>query len=426
MSRDPVVPRVRGLLYGGDYNPEQWPEEVWLDDARLMQEAGVNLVTLGVFSWALLEPKPGVFDFDWLDRVLDLLWSHGVAVDLATPTAAPTAWLVEAHPDMLPVTRDGVRLGFGSRRHYCPSSPHFREASVRIAEHLARRYSVHPALAMWHVGNEYGGHVEQCYCETSAAHFRAWLEARYGTIEALNHAWGTAFWSQRYGDFSQVEPPRRMPVGPNPTQALDWHRFSSDALLECYELEAAVLREQSPGIPLTTNFMFEFKACDYWRWSTREDVVSLDAYPDPNDPAAHVRSRSGLRLDAFRDPRPAVDSPGERPERRPVARGQPAQASGAPAPVGASRGGARFGRCAVLPMAREPRGRREVPQWASPASRHAFPRLAGDGAPRPRPAVAGRGCGNDIAGGEGHISLRLGELVGSRSARASITHAGPA
>ena len=290
MSRDPVVPRVRGLLYGGDYNPEQWPEEVWLDDARLMQEAGVNLVTLGVFSWALLEPKPGVFDFDWLDRVLDLLWSHGVAVDLATPTAAPTAWLVEAHPDMLPVTRDGVRLGFGSRRHYCPSSPHFREASVRIAEHLARRYSVHPALAMWHVGNEYGGHVEQCYCETSAAHFRAWLEARYGSIEALNHAWGTAFWSQRYGDFSQVEPPRRMPVGPNPTQALDWHRFSSDALLECYELEAAVLREQSPGIPLTTNFMFEFKACDYWRWSTREDVVSLDAYPDPNDPDAHLRT----------------------------------------------------------------------------------------------------------------------------------------
>src|SRR5918994_1414174 len=137
--RGPLLPRVEGLLYGGDYNPEQWPEETWREDARLMQEAGVNIVTLGVFSWVLLEPDPGRYEFGWLDRVVELLWSHGVAIDLATPTAAPPAWLVRRHPEVLPVTAEGIRLELGSRRHYCPSSPIFREASVRIAEQLASR-----------------------------------------------------------------------------------------------------------------------------------------------------------------------------------------------------------------------------------------------------------------------------------------------
>ena len=142
--------------------------------------------------------RAGVYDFGWLDRIIDLLWANGIAVDLATPTAAPPAWLVRAHPEVLPVTRDGVRLEFGSRRHYCPSSPVFREATVRIVEQLARRYGSHPALAMWHVSNEYGCHVPACYCPVSAEDFRGWLEARYGEIEALNRRWGTAFWGQHY------------------------------------------------------------------------------------------------------------------------------------------------------------------------------------------------------------------------------------
>jgi beta-galactosidase len=277
-----------GLFFGGDYNPEQWPEEVWHEDVRLMQEAGVNLVTLGVFSWALLEPEPGRFDFAWFDRIVDLLWSHGIAIDLATPTAAPPAWLVRRQPETLPVTADGVRLEFGSRRHYCPSSPVFREASVRIAEQLARRYGGHPALAMWHVGNEYGGHVSTCYCEVSAAHFRRWLRERYETLDTFNDAWGTAFWGQRYGDWSEIEPPRRTPASVNPTQALDWARFSSDALLECFEAERTVLADATPDVPITTNFMCRFKPVDGWRWAKREDVVTLDSYPDPTDPDAHV------------------------------------------------------------------------------------------------------------------------------------------
>jgi beta-galactosidase len=187
-----AVPRVTGMLYGGDYNPEQWPEETWLEDVELMREAGVNLVSVGIFSWALLEPEEEVYDFAWLDRVIDLLWSNGIAIDLATPTASPPAWLARRYPEVLPVTEDGVRLELGSRRHACPSSPILRAASVRIAEELARRYGSHPALAMWHVSNEYGCHMPACYCDVSAAHFRRWLETRYGSLAELN-APGNAF-----------------------------------------------------------------------------------------------------------------------------------------------------------------------------------------------------------------------------------------
>jgi beta-galactosidase len=296
----PALPLGRGLLYGGDYNPEQWPEEVWAEDVRLMQEAGVNLVTLGVFSWALLEPEPGRYDFGWLDRVIELLWSHDVAIDLATPTAAPPAWLVRRNPEVLPVTAEGVRLEFGSRRHYCPSSPIYREASVRIAEQLAERYGTHPALAMWHVDNEYGGHISACYCDVSADHFRRWLRARYTSPETLNEVWATAFWGQRYGDWSEIAPPRSTPASVSPTQALDWARFCSDALLECFEEQRTVLAAATPDIPITTNFMCHHKPVDCWRWSAREDVVTLDSYPDPADPDAHVLA--ALDYDLARSP----------------------------------------------------------------------------------------------------------------------------
>ena len=196
------------------------------------------------------------------------------------------------------MTADGVRFEFGSRRHACPSSPAFREATVRIAEQLARRYGSHPALAMWHVSNEYGCHLTACYCATSAEHFRRWLRGRYGELAELNRAWGTAFWGQRYGDWAEIEPPRRTPASVNPTQALDWARFCSDALLECYELERAVLVEHGPGIPVTTNFMSLFKPVDSWAWAAREDVVTLDSYPDPAEPEAHVAA--ALNYDLMR------------------------------------------------------------------------------------------------------------------------------
>ena len=276
------------LAYGGDYNPEQWPEEVWQEDLRLMQEAGVNLVSVGIFSWAKLEPQPGQYDFAWLDRLLDLLHSGGVKVCLATATASPPPWLAKLHPETLPVTAEGVTLWPGGRQHYCPSSPAYREAASKLVRRIAERYREHPALALWHVGNEYGCHVSACYCDESARDFRRWLEARYGTLEALNAAWGTAFWSQQYGSWDEIQPPRTAPTFANPTQQLDWRRFCSDALLACFELEVGILRELTPDVPVTTNFMLNFKPLDYWTWAAREDLVTLDSYPDPSDPQAHV------------------------------------------------------------------------------------------------------------------------------------------
>ena len=283
-----LVEKVPHVLYGGDYNPEQWPEEVWHEDVRLMREAGVNLVSLGIFSWAKLEPRPGEYDFEWLDRVVDLLHESGVMVDLATATASPPPWLARLYPESLPVTMDGVTLYPGARQHYCPSSTAYRERAAELVRRVADRYEEHPALAMWHVNNEYGCHVAECYCDASAAHFREWLRERYGDLGELNEAWGTAFWSQRYSNWDEILPPRTAPTFTNPTQQLDFRRFSSDALLECFEMEKEILREATPDVPITTNFMGFFKPVDYWKWAEREDVVSHDLYPDPADPAAHV------------------------------------------------------------------------------------------------------------------------------------------
>jgi beta-galactosidase len=254
-----------------------------------MREAGVNLVSVGIFSWSRLEPASGRFDFGWLDRVLDLLHRGGVQANLATATASPPPWLTHQHPEMLPVLADGATLWPGARQHYCPSSPVYRDAARRLVDALATRYARHPSLAMWHVGNEYGCHVPACWCDVSAAAFRAWLRERYGSVDELNERWGTSFWSQRYSEWEEILPPRRTPTWPNPGQQLDFMRFSSDALLECYEIEREVLKRVTPDVPVTTNFMGFFKPLDYWRWAAREDVVSNDSYPDPAD------ERSGMR-----------------------------------------------------------------------------------------------------------------------------------
>src|SRR5579859_997182 len=255
-----------------------------------MQEAGVNLVSLAIFSWSRIQPSQDRWDFEWLDRVMDLLHGVGVQVNLATATASPPPWLSHAHPEMLPVLADGVKLWPGARQHYCPSSPVYRDASRHLVEAMAQRYARHPALAMWHVGNEYGCHVPACFCDVSARAFRTWLERRYRSIGELNKAWGTDFWSQRYGSWEEILPPRRTPTWPNPSQQLDFMRFSSDALLECYEIEREVLKRASPDTPVTTNFMSFFKPLDYWKWAEREDVVSNDSYPDPSDPLSDMRA----------------------------------------------------------------------------------------------------------------------------------------
>jgi beta-galactosidase len=286
------------VIYGCDYNPEQWSQDIWPEDARLMQEAGVNLVSLGVFAWAKIEPAAGQYDFAWLDQVMDLLYKHGVRVNLATATASPPPWLVRLYPEILPVTADGVTLWHGSRRHYCPHSRAYRDHATRLVTKLAQHVRDHPGLALWHVDNEYACHVSECFCEASISAFRRWLQQRYGTLEALNEAWGAAFWGQLYGDWEEIRAPGRAPAQVNPTQRLDWQRFWSDSWLECFDDQRRILREVTPDVPVTTNFIGLFKPLDYWTWAAQEDIVSNDSYPDPADPEWMLRA--GMMCDLMR------------------------------------------------------------------------------------------------------------------------------
>ncbi|MFC9912424.1 beta-galactosidase [Streptomyces sp. NPDC127197] len=279
------------LAFGGDYNPEQWPETVWQEDVRLMREAGVSMVSVGIFSWALLEPEPGVYDFGWLDRLLDLLHENGIRVDLGTPTVVPPVWFYRAHPEALPMTADGTRYEFGSRGAICHSNADYRAAAANITTRLAERYGSHPALAMWHVHNEYGVPVSACYCDSCAAHFRRWLGATYKTVDAVNEAWGTAFWGQRYTDFEQINPPRLTPTVGNPGQALDYKRFADATIRENFRTERDILHRLSPGVPVTTNFMTALSQCDsidYWAWGREVDLVTNDHYLITDGRRTHV------------------------------------------------------------------------------------------------------------------------------------------
>lgn len=282
-----LVPKLDSTLaYGGDYNPEQWPESVWPEDARLMQEAGVNLVSVGIFAWSRIQPTPTTWDFGWLDRVLDLLHARGVRVCLATATASPPPWLARLHPDSLPVTAEGVVLHLGSRQQFSPSSPDYRRHAAALVRRIAKRYAKHPAVAAWHIGNEFACHMNECHGPHSVVAFRAWLKKKYKTVAALNAAWGAAFWSQLYGSWDEIHTPRRAPYASNPAQQLDFKRFTNDAFLELYRMERDILREHSPSIPATTNFMAFFKPLDYHAWSRELDFTAWDSYPDPASPDA--------------------------------------------------------------------------------------------------------------------------------------------
>lgn len=285
---------IEGIAYGGDYNAEQWSESTWIDDIERMREMGVTLVTVGVFSWALLEPSPGTFDFRFHDRILELLHEAGIGVDLATPTVVPPAWFWAEHPEARVVTADGTVLGHGSRGMASPSSTAYRQASARVAAALAERYGHHPAVRMWHIHNEYGVPIAQCYNDASVAAFRDWLRQRYGTLDALNDAWGTLFWGQKYSAWEQIDAPRVSGSVVNQTQQLDFSRFSNDQLIACMRVEREQIRQYS-DLPITTNFMAgECQSVDYWAWRDELDIISNDHYLDAERRDNHV----GLALAA--------------------------------------------------------------------------------------------------------------------------------
>ena len=245
------------LAYGADYNPEQFDDATFERDLELMRQAQVNMVSLGIFSWTRLEPSEGNYRLDWLEQIIDRLWQAGISVDLATATASPPAWLGRHYPDTLPVRADGTVYSWGSRQQYCPSSYRFRAAANALTARLVEHFAAHPAVAAWHVSNEYGCHIRECFCQQCAQAWRDWLKKRYCCLDALNRAWGTNFWSQFYTDWEQVIPPRITPSFANPNQMLDWRRFSNHTLKSAYLSEAALIRaglaKAGRNVPVTTN-----------------------------------------------------------------------------------------------------------------------------------------------------------------------------
>ena len=286
----PLAGQQARIWYGGDYNPDQWPEEVWDDDVRLMKKAGVNLVSVGIFSWAKIETSEGVYDFDWLDRIINKLGEAGIAVDLASATASPPMWLTQAHPEVLWKDYRGDVCQPGARQHWRPTSPVFREYALKLCRAMAEHYKGNPYVVAWHVSNEYGCHNRFDYSEDAERAFRKWCEERYGTIDAVNDAWGTAFWAQRMNDFTEIVPPRFIGDGNfmNPGKLLDFKRFSSDALKAFYVAERDALAEITPDLPLTTNFMVSAagSVLDYDDWGREVDFVSNDHYFIPGE--AHL------------------------------------------------------------------------------------------------------------------------------------------
>ncbi len=269
------------MKLGVCYYPEHWPQARWAEDARRMGEIGIEYVRIGEFAWSRLEPRPGRFEWAWLDAAMDTLGEAGLKVVLGTPTATPPKWLVDRHPEMLAVGADGRPRGFGSRRHYSFASPVYREECRRIVTELARRYGGHPAVAAWQTDNEYGCHdTVLSYSEADLQGFRAWLRTRYDDdIGALNTAWGNVFWSQEYGDFEEIELPVATVTEANPSHRLDFHRFASDQVTAFNRLQVEILRQHSPGRDLVHNYMGFFTAFDHHAVGVDLDVATWDSYP---------------------------------------------------------------------------------------------------------------------------------------------------
>jgi len=278
---------VSKVLYGGDYNPEQWPKETWQEDMRLLGLAGIDVVTLNVFSWALLQPSEDKYDFDLLDAIIETVSAANMKICLATGTATHPAWMARKYPEVLRVNSDGGKRKFGARQNSCPNSPVYREFSVRLARKLADRYGKLENLTAWHVSNEYSG---ACYCENCEKAFRKWLIRKYKTIEALNKAWNTSFWGHTYYDWDDIAAPSHLseewPVNRTSCQiqSIDYRRFNSDSLLDCYLAEAKALREITPHIPVTTNLMATYWELDYQKWGKHMDFIAWDNYPSPDAP----------------------------------------------------------------------------------------------------------------------------------------------
>lgn len=296
------------FLHGGDYNPEQWLDypEVLAKDIELMKEAQINTVTIGMFSWSMLEPEEGNFNFKWLDKIFDEMYSINVSVILGTPSAARPAWMAQKYPEVLRTNNYRQKMLYGGRHNHCFSSKIYRQKIGIMNSMLAERYGNHPALLMWHISNEYGG---ECHCEQCQEKFRIWLKKKYTNLTNLNNAWWGAFWSHIYTDWDQIESPS--PLGESMVHGLnlDWKRFVTDQTIDFYKHEIESIRQITPQIPITTNFMADnldllpYQELNYEKFSKYVDVVSWDCYPawhNDKESTADVASKVGFMDDLYR------------------------------------------------------------------------------------------------------------------------------
>lgn len=295
------------FYFGVDYYPEQWPRARWGVDARLMAEAGFNIVRLAEFAWATMEPLEGQFDFSWLDDAIAILAEQGIRVILGTPTASPPPWLMHQAPEVFRVREDGIRLTYGNRREYCPNNPSYQEHSRQIVSQMAAHYANHPAVIGWQIDNEFG---DRCYCPVCCEAFQEWLCRCYGSLDALNDAWGTAFWSHRYSDWSQIPTPAATGHSPNPGLALDYYRFSSDSYVAYQQAQIDLIRRACPSHWITHNLMgFGFERINYFDLARGLDFVSWDNYRrlqwrfqpevDPSRAALDADTMRGLKRQNF-------------------------------------------------------------------------------------------------------------------------------
>lgn len=295
----PISAKFPHFLHGGDYNPDQWPEDVWGEDMRLMKLAHCNSVSIDIFAWVKSEPAEGQFEFGWLDKIMDMMAENGIYAVVATPSGARPAWMSQKYPEVLRVSATRQRNLHGKRHNHCWTSPVYREKVNIINTKMAERYKGHPALLMWHVSNEYGG---DCHCDLCQAKFRDWLQAKYGTLDALNHAWWTAFWSHTYTDWSQIESPS--PIGEDAVhgQNLDWMRFTTDQCVDFLRHEMKPLRAITPDVPITTNMMRMYTGLNYWKLAPEIDVISWDNYPrwHTDGDSGEVAAETAFNHDVFR------------------------------------------------------------------------------------------------------------------------------
>lgn len=289
--------RIEKVLYGGDYNPEQWSEDVWEEDMRLFALAGIDIVTLNVFSWASLQPDEHTYCFEKLDKIVDLVEENGLKVCMATSTAAHPAWMAKKYPDILRTEFNGMKRKFGSRHNSCQNSPTYQKYSVRLAKKLAERYKDRECIVAWHVSNEYGG---ECYCENCEKAFRVWLKDKYKTIEELNRAWNTAFWGHTFYEWDEIVVPNLLSehFAENRTTfqgiSLDYRRFNSEGMLRCFKAEYEAIKSVIPNAKITTNLMGFYKPLDYQMWANEMDFISWDNYPANEDPYARIAMNHDL------------------------------------------------------------------------------------------------------------------------------------